>query len=561
MRSLLSGPLSIEELLQHKALGALGDAQHKELARLSNLKVDNFSEADVREEIISPLLWILGYDKQHYFSIEREKRIQFPGRNNQLDYNLTLWSENFWLIEAKKPTPRKKEGFAPADVRQVFGYSVHPDINAALAVLCDGRRLAVFDREENILEPALTVEIANLQRDIDQLRAVLGPWQIWFFEKRRIVRHLDKVFNKEFNITRLEEFKSLVDKRLDSKRTIVIDNMRLTLEDGRDAAGIARVIRESEPSDLIEGAFFLTHSVSTTRAIAETLVQHCRSNSFAIVSKVFPYYARNMTDDYCIHSLNFLIHLSKSEATVNWLPDWLGRKGDPELALKGFIESCLTYFSSDPIRRGILLCSVGLRRLFKALMVVDESVWSLGNVLHVMERYIAPEDSLSQVLSSPERQNLLRLDGISSIAVSRLVEECSNERGEPKFELIERRLREMWEAEASIVESVPSYPGLLEARRMEENHPTEAIAVVYDYLGHGSLCVVNDHPKWKAYILNHHADHLEVLERMGSWQAQKWIEGKNHEKYQIPDAHHLADRFFLGDVDMYYRLRTAYGCN
>ena len=195
MTARLSGALTTSALLQHKILTPLDEKANDILERIQSLDVDGFSEADVREEIITPLLMVLGYDKQTYFSIEREKKIQLLGRNNYLDYNLTLWSENFWLIEAKKPKG-KGACFGVADIRQAIGYAAHPEINAALLVLCDGRKIAVFDREENQIAPALTVEITDIKAEIDRLRAVLSPWQVWFFEKRRIVRHLDKVFNK-----------------------------------------------------------------------------------------------------------------------------------------------------------------------------------------------------------------------------------------------------------------------------------------------------------------------------------------------------------------------------
>ena len=50
---------------------------------------------------------------------------------------------NFWLIEAKKPKVTSLK-FSIVDIRQAIGYSVHPEINAALVVLCDGRKYAVF---------------------------------------------------------------------------------------------------------------------------------------------------------------------------------------------------------------------------------------------------------------------------------------------------------------------------------------------------------------------------------------------------------------------------------
>ena len=553
-----TGALTISDLLQHKALPPLDHQAEAALERIQLHDVTEFKEADVREEIISPLLMALGYDKQTYFSIEREKDIQLLGRKNFLDYNLTLWNENFWLMEAKRPKAKGAQ-FGFAEIKQAIGYAVHPEINAALVVLCDGRKIAVFDREENQREPVLTVEIANLKEDFDKLRAILDPWQVWFFEKRRIVRLLDKVFNKEFNAGRVEEFKELVCRRLDSKKRIVIDNMRSVLPHSDDTDEADKILRASNPRDLIEGTFFLQCSKRSAMTIAETLVRHCRRDAFEVLHRVFPDHARDMNDNYCMHALNYLIHLSDENVKVNWLPAWLGSKNDLGEAVRTFVENCLNHFSSDPSRRNILLCASGLRRLLKLITVVDECLWSVGRVRHVLDRYREPEDSWAQLLSSPERHNLLMLDGHANYAVARLVRECSDGMGRPRPRTIELRLRELWTTESIILESVQSYQELLEERAMGEIHPTEGTDVVYDSLGHGVLCIMDYHEKWKNYVLGCHRGDVEVLARLGSWQARKWLGFDVESSCPSLRDQQIADRFFLGDVKIFRRLRAGYG--
>ena len=558
MNSLFSGPLSISDLLQHKALLPLDATAQDTLARIQSQNVTGYSEADVREEIISPLVQVLGYNKQSYFSIERTKKIQLLGRNNFLDYSFTLWAENFWLIEAKRPEGMRGK-FSVSGIKQAVGYAVHPEINAALFVLCDGRKFAVFDREENQRQPMLTVDIANLQQDFDKLRAVLSPWQVWFFEKRRIVRHLDKVFDKEFNIRRLEEFKDLVARRLDSKQQTVTENMRSVIRHSGDTDETIKILRTSEPADLIEGAFFLQLSVGATEALAETLVRHCHKSTFQVLHRVFPDDARDMNDHYCMHALNLLIHLNNENRNVHRLPEWLGGGRDLENAIKSFIGNCLTYFASDAVRRGILLCAAGLRRLFKLMMMVDERVWHVGEIRHVLTRYGDSEDSWTQLLSSPERHNLQNLDDLEIVSGARLVRECTDRHGRLGLRWIEARLRENWKAELSILEAIPSYRELVDEKGLEEVFPTEAIDVVYDSLGHGALCIADYHPVWKSYILEHHLNDVETLARIGSWEARKWIGRETEDSYLRLTDETMADRFFLGDVEVYQRLRLAYG--
>ncbi|MDE0171915.1 MAG: type I restriction enzyme HsdR N-terminal domain-containing protein [Defluviicoccus sp.] len=558
MTSLFSGAISTSALLQHKALAPLQAKALGVLDRIQTLEVTGFTEADVREEIISPLLFVLGYDKQSYFSIEREKSIQLPGRKNFLDYNLTLWSENFWLIEAKKPKTAGTK-FSASDIRQAIGYAVHPEINAALMVLCDGRKIAVFDREESQIEPVLSVEITKLKENIDRLRTILSPWQVWFFEKRRIVRNLDKVFDKEFNMRRVEEFKELISRRLDSKRRIVIENMRSAVPPSKDTEETEEIIRSSGPIDLIEGAFFLQFTKRGVKTVAETLVKHVRAEEFQVLYRVFPDHARDMNDNYCMHALNLLIHLNEEKVRVNWLPSWLDKENDLEGAVKTLIANCLNHFDPDPVRRNILLCASGLRRMLKMMTVVDERLWSMGGVQHLIDRYLEPEDSWAQLLSSPERHNLLMLDGYANVAVARLVRECLDSHGLPQRRTLESRLREIWKVEAAILESEKSYQELLRERDMGEIFPTEGTDVVYDSLGHGVLCMMDGHETWKNYVLEHHRQDVVTLARIGSWQAKAWLGLDVESSCPRLSDQEMADRFFLGDVTMYRRLKTGYG--
>lgn len=44
-----------------------------------------------------------------------------------IDYRMTLWSQAFWVIEAKK-VKRKQLKFTSAELQQALLYAVHPEI-------------------------------------------------------------------------------------------------------------------------------------------------------------------------------------------------------------------------------------------------------------------------------------------------------------------------------------------------------------------------------------------------------------------------------------------------
>ena len=174
-----------EGLLLHKNISPLSSSHIEELTAIQSLDVTGFSEADVRAEIIDPIVRILGYKKGQLSSVDREKHIRFLGKTHKyIDYSFTLWRENFWIIEAKKPS--KGERFGYDELSQATEYSIHPEINASVIVLCDGLKIEVFDREEDLEAPVIAFKIRNILENIDSLRKILEPMQIWFFYKRSL---------------------------------------------------------------------------------------------------------------------------------------------------------------------------------------------------------------------------------------------------------------------------------------------------------------------------------------------------------------------------------------
>ena len=559
MNPILAGQLSISSLMQHKAFEPLDEAARSAVERIAARNVEPYKEADVREDIVAPLLDVLGYDRDADFSIEREKEIRLAGGKRYLDYAMAPWSRNHWLIEAKSAKGRNEGApFTADDVEQAVGYAVHPDINAALVVLCDGWKIAVFDREEDLVEPVLTIRMSDLVERIDELRALLGPWQAWLFETRRVVRHVDRVFDTEFNMGRVEEFRWLVNNRLDSKRRTVIDNMRRARIGGDDPQAEIDLLRSSEPVDLVEAHFFIPGPRPAIDAMAETLVRHCGVDAFRVLHRVFPDEVRPMNDDFCLNALNFLLHLEREGTRIHWLPGWLGGGKDVAAAVKTFLRSCLTQFATDPGRRAVLLGAAAIRRLYKAQMVVDLGTRTLGEMLHAFTRYMVPEDEWRQLLSSPGREMLLALDGLVVEALGRLLRRCCDANGRLEVALLEAELREIWRSELRILGGVSSYWSLADAQQLVEIVGTEHRDVVVDGLGHGILCVVDSHPYWKAFVLEAHAADVETLAAMGSWMALRWLGQDEGDTPERPPDSFMAERFFLGDVGTFRRLRAAY---
>jgi hypothetical protein len=560
MDDVFAKPISFDDLLQYKALTPLPSGALDELAKIEKLDVSGFYEPEVRTFVIDPIVRLLGYDKDTDFSVDLGRPIEFLGKKKFPDYKFHLWKENFWVIEAKRPLPENKEAFGYDALAQAVEYAVHPNVNAALVALCDGVILEIFDREVSLTEPVLHVDQANLRRDFDKVRALLEPMQVWFFQKRRIVRLIDKVFDKEFNLQRVAEFKTLIDRRLLAKRGVVLENFRRNVSP--DYEERKKHVMAASTEELVDVHLFYEHSTPLTNVLVDTLVARCTPSPFPVMYKVFPDRPRDMNDAYGSHSLAFLVALGEKQASAGWLPAWLaqGKQSEAsiEKAAQYLLKQSLNYFEDDQPRRIVLLAAAAIRRVFKLILLSNEAQWRTGDVMHFLTRYHGEELSWNQVLSSPEGHLGAVLDSRSMMATQQFVTDCQGERGEFKTEVGKLRLKDLWSLEKSLLGAIDDYPRLRRERNLGDGRMTEAAAISYDLLGHTTLCLLSRFPRWTAYALQEHRPLIAALASMNSWKAKELLGVGPKDEFGPVMKADLAKRFFFGDVATLEALDAGY---
>jgi hypothetical protein len=555
-------PINVDELLLTKKLEPLSREHIETLKRIESYDVTNFSETEVRTFVIDPIVRILGYDKGTIFSADLEHPLEFLGKNRFPDYQFSLWNENFWLIEAKKPRLNKSE-FDYDDLKQAIEYSIHPKVNAALVVLCDGIKIEIFDREVSVGAPMLRVFRENLSRDFDKLRAVLEPIQVWFFQKRRIVRLLDKVFDKEFNMQRVEEFSQLLQRRLQAKQNIVVENFRRNVkpdsEEQRQLAATAPVV------DLVELYLFYELPIPVTNAVNLRLVELSEPNSFHVMYRIFPDGPRTANDIYMAQAVTYLAALAEKRATVQWLPAWLAQgqqsQANLEAAIQFLLGQCLSYFEDYEPYRLILLAACAVRRIAKIMAISNPAIQKLGGDLHALARHTLPEISWAQIVASPEGQLIQIIDSQTMATLTDFVKRNSGENRKFLNESAKLQLKGFWDLEKRLLASVGNYAKLLQERSLGEMRMTEWSSVTYDNLGHLTLCLLHRFPKWKVYLLEQRRPLIEKMASLNSWAAKEMLGIDKQENYgSITDAE-LANRFFLGDIATLQALRAGYSGN
>ncbi|MEC8326811.1 MAG: hypothetical protein VX100_12030 [Pseudomonadota bacterium] len=547
-----------EGLLLHKNISPLSEQHLDELKHVQNLDVTGFTEADVRGEIIDPIIRVLGYKKGQFSSVDREKHIRFLGKTHKyIDYNFTLWRENFWIIEAKKPL--KGDRFGYDELSQATEYSIHPEINASVIVLCDGLKLEIFDREEDLETPVISFKIKNLLENIDSLRKILEPMQIWFFYKRRVLKSIDKAFESEFNQQRVNEFLDIIENRFREKRGQILKNFQSAEFTKKDSAV---EVSNASIDDIIDVYFFFSQPIPTMHSMNKVLIDHClKMRSFDVIYKVFPDHYRDANDAYYSNALSFLIQLEMETNTLNWSPSWLVGEGDKtvESTIKGLISHTLNFFENDEARKIILLASSAFRRLFKVLSIVSPQLNQGSELQHLLTRVNESEFSWNQILSSPKRNIIIDIDRLSLLATDRFVSDFTSDKYKFNSALAKQQLSQVWHLEKMLLESTPNYRQLLREKDLGELHPTEASSVVFDNLGHNCLCVIKMSEKWEKYTLENHMDEVIALSKTGSWAAKEMLEGKEIPDNSSGQTIKLSDRFFLGNDKLQGSLKTLYG--
>ena len=149
------------------------------------LPFDHMGEADVREEVLAPLVRLLGYRTGTKFNVIREQSLRYPktflGRKNpakdaavrgKADYILEVSGHARWVLEAKAPGV----DIDIDSIEQAWTYANHAEVRAVYFALCNGRELKVFATQSAPSAGAfLTVPYEALDDQLLQIENVLGP--------------------------------------------------------------------------------------------------------------------------------------------------------------------------------------------------------------------------------------------------------------------------------------------------------------------------------------------------------------------------------------------------
>lgn len=148
------------------------------------MKFDQMNETDVREDIITPLIHKLGYQKGTDFDIIREQPLRYPKKSlgrkkktdpklrGKADYICDVKNKIRWVVEAKSPDIK----IDIDDLEQTYTYASHPEVRAIYFCLSNGKIINFYETMKGpIDEPILKVNYENLDEQLHAIANLVSP--------------------------------------------------------------------------------------------------------------------------------------------------------------------------------------------------------------------------------------------------------------------------------------------------------------------------------------------------------------------------------------------------
>jgi hypothetical protein len=147
------------------------------------------NEQDVREEIATPLLKLLGYESGTANDISREHRLRYTAMQlghkksndaplplgGNADYMLTIAGAGRWILETKPPD----QNITADDVDQTVSYARHPEVSGHYAAVLNGRRFALYYSSQTSNDaPIVDLEVISIDHLANALQGLLSPLAI-----------------------------------------------------------------------------------------------------------------------------------------------------------------------------------------------------------------------------------------------------------------------------------------------------------------------------------------------------------------------------------------------
>lgn len=208
------------------------------LEALAAYDFEGRNEPTIREQWIQPLLHHLGYGDGVIGDIDHEVRVALPkalwplgSKRVAIDYRPTVCRRGLWIIEAKRPGPRRDWD---RHLAQACLYALHPDINVPFVAIADGSRIVVHDLTgSDWATPVVDIPAGDLARRFDELLDIVGARNVARVVREGALAHLATSMAAELDEAAVDETVNAVRRLSVAAKPAVRENRRVVAADER----------------------------------------------------------------------------------------------------------------------------------------------------------------------------------------------------------------------------------------------------------------------------------------------------------------------------------------
>ncbi|WP_067929613.1 hypothetical protein [Alicyclobacillus shizuokensis] len=495
----------------------LTENEKKELERLSKLNFDGWSESDVREEFIVPLLILLGYRKNMDYSVSREESyklnplfIQLGRDRIKLDYICSVRKQKFWIIEAKPGGHRIDNKIPPLseeDIAQAHFYSLHPSVDTPYFVVTNGWYIHLYDREavNEGLTPLLAFKHSDLPSEFMKLDAIIGATQLLCGLKQRLLKSAEMTLSAEVHLDRLDEFVQAIKMSMNKIRPMVLENFRSNAKvQEATRTEVVDSMLNTAPLDLIVSSVFMASNSrgfmrASSDVLARRLISSPQSIQHLFMTNLLIEQTRPVRIPYYYNALEFLIRLQLLDPTFTHQGQTI------QSIIENWVEMCLFHFWSRKDLRYMWLAEGLIGRLAIRLVYLAPQVRSAIISKTQSQIYFAPEEEVAWMGPSPARNVIDFVEHVITVTLANFVDKYMSD-GTIKETLIKEELSRL----AKLVDTIEQQDDYKKIR--SELGPSwgelrfyDSTNVQFDVLSSGICDILSDHPD----ILNNLSDTIK----------------------------------------------------
>jgi len=368
-------------------------------------------EADVREMLITPLLYALGYSENTINDIQREKTLGLSelyhriGQDKiRIDYVPTLRLNRFWIIEAKAPRSRLSAG----DLLQAHLYAIHPEVQARYIVLTNGREIRLYDAYKLLVptnkdakKPSIAqdYELGCTQDDCETtfhaLYQFLSAKTMLSAVRDHMISTLNASLEHEIDEDVLNQIQGKMFSMLSRARPQIQENAReISRRSWRESQeAYQRLIETSDFDQLLAIMDFPTNGVPKYGAeVAKRIIAAEQTERIGLINQLIQWCNGRVHSVSRVHAVDALVRLTLTNVSIPRDPFVL----QPVMALGSIVANNMSYWASSELLFALVHLDNATIRIAKKLRMT----FSLEQVQRIMaaeEKTRSKEELLADV--------------------------------------------------------------------------------------------------------------------------------------------------------------------